>query len=583
MHSSSSIHTMIGLSVLFSTFLNIYSHAHQSINPDSLTLHQLFAEHDAWRKSNSDKLYPDVLPTAQLRTADTLNSLLDRLHTINFKSLKRADQINYRVFEYILKNRRDLINFEMYLIPFNAEGGFYNELTGAVRRAQFQAVKDVEEYLDRLKAYPNYLKDNISLLKIGMAKGIVSSKLIARNYAVLIEPFIDLNLSKNTLFKPFAERPKSISEAKWADLSKKGASLIQDGIIPTYLTLDSFMQESYIPAARDKPGISGVPHGREIYAQRIAYFTSLDLNPDQVFQRGQEEVARIRTEMEGIISGLQFEGTFAEFLDFLRTDPQFYASTPKSLLMHASYIAKKIDGLLPKYFDHLPRLPYGVQPVPEALAPNYTGGRYSGGSWENHRAGNYWVNTYKLESRPLYVLPALTLHEAVPGHHLQISLAQELGELPGFRKREYISAFGEGWALYTEWLGKEMGIYETPYEDFGRLTYEMWRACRLVVDVGLHHKNWSREQAFDFLSTNTALSLHECNTEINRYIGWPGQAVSYKIGELKIRELRAKAERTLGADFNLREFHDVILRNGSVPLFILEEEVDHYLATTKSP
>jgi uncharacterized protein (DUF885 family) len=308
------------------------------------------------------------------------------------------------------------------------------------------------------------------------------------------------------------------------------------------------------------------------------------MTAEEVFEVGQLEVKRIRSEMQQIIDSLKFEGSFNDFLNFLRTDPRFYAKTPHELLAEASYYSKKIDGRLPRYFGTLPRLPYGVEPVPEQIAPRYTGGRYSDGSYENHRAGQYWVNTYKLESRPLYVLPSLTLHEAVPGHHLQISLAAEAEfnrevPLPDFRNDYYISAFGEGWALYCEWLGKEMGIYEDLYQQFGALTYEMWRACRLVVDPGMHALGWSRQQAVDFMTNNTALSIHEINTEINRYIGWPGQAVSYKIGELKIRELRKEAESKLGDKFNIRDFHDKVLENGSIPLFVLERVMKEWIET----
>ena len=301
------------------------------------------------------------------------------------------------------------------------------------------------------------------------------------------------------------------------------------------------------------------------------------MTADEIFKTGEKEVARIRAQMEAVIKEVNFEGDFAEFLHFLRTDSQFYAKSPRGLLMEASFIAKKADGRLPRVFNKMPRLPYGVAPVPDAIAPKYTGGRYSPGSAADHRAGFYWVNTYKLESRPLYVLPALTLHEAVPGHHLQIALAEELENVPDFRKNTYLSCYGEGWALYCEWLGQELGMYDTPYEEFGRLTYEMWRACRLVVDVGIHSKGWTRDEAANFMASNTALSLHEVNTEIDRYIGWPGQALSYKIGELKIRELRKRAEEKLGDKFDIRAFHDVILSCGSVPLFILEDLVNEYI------
>jgi uncharacterized protein (DUF885 family) len=328
-------------------------------------------------------------------------------------------------------------------------------------------------------------------------------------------------------------------------------------------------------------GISSIPGGKEYYEQRVQYFTTLELSPEEVFAIGMDEVERIREEMMEILAQVSWEQDFGAFLDYLRTDPQFYATTPEELLRRASWIAKKIEAKLPSLFGKLPRMPFTVSPVPEAIAPNYTSGRYSRGSYRDQRAGAYWVNTHGLESRPLYALPALTLHEAVPGHHLQITLSQEMEDVPSFRQNTYLSAFGEGWGLYAEYLGIEAGTYETAYEHFGRLTYEMWRACRLVVDPGMHYKGWTREEAFEFMKSNTALSIHEVNTEIDRYIGWPGQAVSYKIGELKIKELRKRAENTLGEAFDIREFHDKILENGSVPLFTLERIIDNYIRDKK--
>jgi uncharacterized protein (DUF885 family) len=308
----------------------------------------------------------------------------------------------------------------------------------------------------------------------------------------------------------------------------------------------------------------------------------LPLTSDEIHQKGLQEVARIRAEMAEIIEEVGFEGTFAAFIQFLRTDEQFYAKTGEDLLKEARNIAKKVDAKLPQYFITLPRKPYGVAKVPDAIAPKYTTGRYIGTSKNSTNPGYYWVNTYNLKSRPLYVLPSLTVHEAVPGHHLQGSLNNELGDsIPQFRKNLYLSAYGEGWGLYSEFLADEMGIYETPYERFGKLTYEMWRACRLVIDTGIHMKNWTREQAVDFMSSNSALSIHNVNTEIDRYISWPGQALSYKIGELKIRELREKATSELGTNFDIREFHEVILEQGTVTLTILENRINNYIENAK--
>ncbi|MEQ1492828.1 MAG: DUF885 domain-containing protein, partial [Terricaulis sp.] len=324
-----------------------------------------------------------------------------------------------------------------------------------------------------------------------------------------------------------------------------------------------------------------LPNGRAYYADLVRYYTTLpDATPQQIHQIGLREVARIRAAMEVEMRASGFQGTFAEFLTFLRTDPQFYATTPGQLLREGAWITREIDGQMPNFFGRIPRRPYTVRPVPAEIAPNYTAGRYSGGRTD--QAGEYWLNTYALNTRPLYVLPSLTAHEAAPGHHTQISLARELENLPEFRGSFYPHAFGEGWGLYSERLGEEMGIYHTPYQRFGRLTYEMWRACRLVVDTGMHSMGWSRQRALDYLSENTALSTHEIRTEVDRYIGWPGQALAYKMGELKIVELRHRAEAALGDRFDIRAFHDVVLGNGGVTLPVLERQVDEYIAATRA-
>ena len=309
----------------------------------------------------------------------------------------------------------------------------------------------------------------------------------------------------------------------------------------------------------------------------MKFFTTTNLSPNNIYNIGLGEVERIKKEMLEVLTEVKFEGSIKDFIQTLRTDPRFYPTSAEGLLKEASYIAKKIDGKLPLLFRKLPRQPYGVVPVPDFLAPSYTGGRYSGASINSTRSGSYWVNTYNLKSRTLYTLEALTLHEAVPGHHLQSALTQELTHLPKFRQNLYINAFGEGWGLYSEYLGTELGLYKDPYSRFGKLTYEMWRACRLVIDVGIHEKNWTREQAVEYLADNTALSLHEVNTEINRYICWPGQALAYKMGEIKIKELRKKAENQLKEKFDIRAFHDLVLSQGTVTLSILEKMVDRYI------
>ncbi|MGD8358552.1 MAG: DUF885 domain-containing protein, partial [Lysobacterales bacterium] len=347
--------------------------------------------------------------------------------------------------------------------------------------------------------------------------------------------------------------------------------------VPAYRRLYDFFRNEYVPGARTSLGASDLPNGKAFYRAQIQRYATVDMTPEEIHALGLQQVERIQAEMADVIEQTGFKGSFADFLKFLRTDPQFYATTPKQLLAYASYYAKKIDGRLPMLFGHLPRQPYGVAPVPAEIAPFYTAGRYSGAPLDARHGGYYWVNTYALESRPLYAIPALTLHEAAPGHHIQGALALEQENQPPFRRYDYISAFGEGWALYAEKLGIEMDIYETPYEDFGRLTYEMWRACRLVIDTGIHAMGWTRQQAIDYLASRTALSLHEVTTEVDRYISWPAQALSYKLGEYTILKLRARAEERLGADFDVRAFHDFVLSLGSVPLDVLEDEVDHWL------
>ncbi len=565
--------------LLFLYTPQVISQSDHRIASSDTVFQEIIDDYEAFESRSSEDRWTRISVAFFEAQKDTLDIFLERLSKIEKRKLSEINQLDFEVFNYILKNERDVIYYKTYLIPFNAEGGFYNSFSYRVNRYDLTDPDDAGNYLDRLRDYKTYFENNVSLMKQGIEQGIVSPKVVAKNYAVLIKPFITSDLQKNILYSPLVKAGESAVAPQYRQSLEL---ILQDTIIPMYEMFDEFMREEYLPAAKEEVGISAIPHGKALYEQRIRYFSSLDMTPDSVFNLGQSEVQRIRSEMEQIISALGFDGSFDDFLTFLREDPQFYVTEPRELLKEASYLAKRIDGLLPQYFNVLPRLPYGVIPVPAAIAPNYTGGRYSGGSWEDHRAGNYWVNTHKLESRPLYILPALTLHEAVPGHHLQISLAAEIEDMRDFRRTNYISAFGEGWALYCEWLGNEMGIYETPYEQFGRLTYEMWRACRLVVDVGMHYKGWDRQKALSFLSSNTALSLHECNTEIDRYIGWPGQAVSYKIGELKIRSLRKSAEKELGKDFDLRSFHDLILSNGSVPLYILDQEVQNYIDSRKT-
>ncbi len=565
------------LSLLF--FLPVLAFCQNQTDP-ATQLRSIIAEEQKFQETEFDALdrpFPDVSAEAETRRAAFYRSLLQRLQIIPPPALSEQDRINLELLKYVLEDRIANVEFEAYLVPLNAEGGWYTNFLVSVDHQSFSSEKDVEKYLRELRAFQVFAEQNTALMREGLRKRRTAPYTILKGRENVVDACIAKLPEDSPFFRPFKKLPESISPEKQAALRNEARRAIADSVTPAYAAFREFWQKEYLPGAVRETGISAQPRGREWYENRVRYYTTLPMTSEEIFQTGQREVARIRAEMEAIIRELGFKGTFAEFLHFLRTDPQFYAKTPEELLKEAAWLSKKVDGKLPQYFGKLPRNSYGVSPVPAAIAPTFTGGRYYEGSPKDHRAGAYWVNTYNLPARPLYVLPSLTLHEAVPGHHLQISLAQEMEDMPEFRQNTYLSAFGEGWALYGEWLGEEMGMYETPYQRFGKLTYEMWRACRLVVDPGLHVKGWTREQAIEFMAGNTALSLHECTTEIDRYIGWPGQAVSYKIGELKIRELRKRAEAALREKFDLRAFHDLVLSNGAVPLYVLEEMVQKKL------
>jgi uncharacterized protein (DUF885 family) len=472
-----------------------------------------------------------------------------------------------------------IADFEIrgYLLPFNSDWGFYMAWSRLPQETDFINLQDYHDYLSRLSELPVVMDEYISLMREGLKTGMTQPRIILEGRDKPIKTQLVERVEQSGFFSPFMDMPQSIANGDQAALLDRARKVIGDGVIPAYQRLQDFFHAEYVPGARDTTGASRLPGGMRFYQEQIKLYATVDLSPAEIHEIGLSEVGRIRAEMNDIIERLEFKGSFAEFLEFLRTDPQFYAKTPHELLAEASYFAKKADGRLPQLFGRMPRQPYGVAPVPDELAPFYTGGRYIGSALDSHRGGYYWVNTFALESRPLYTLPALTLHEAAPGHHIQIALAGEQEGQPPFRRNDYISAFGEGWALYAEKLGVEMEIYETPYQHFGRLTYEMWRACRLVIDTGVHAMGWSREQAQEYLAGNTALSIHEITTEIDRYISWPAQALSYKLGEYTIWQLRRDAEFRLGADFDIRAFHDFILALGSVPLDILKDEVGRWV------
>lgn len=508
------------------------------------------------------------------------DSIKAELETIDGKSLSEDDKISYKLLHFKLKETLVKYNFKTHWNPILSDAGFHSSLIYRVR--PITSKKTALKYLTLLKAIPTYIDQQKELISKGLEAGIGQPLVIFEGYESTYEQHITPTAEENFYYSPFLNLPEPISEREKDSLREAAKEVILKSVIPSFMKVKSFFEATYYPNTRTAIGVSESPNGKEYYQSRIDFYTTLEMTPESIHKKGLEEVARIKKQMEAIIQEVKFKGSFSEFLRYLRTNPKFYAKTPDELLAHARNIAKKLDEQLPRYFKTLPRKPYGVAPVPDAIAPKYTSGRYVGTSPDSTDPGYYWVNTYDLPSRPLYAIPSLTAHEAVPGHHLQGALNNELPEsIPQFRRNLYLSAYGEGWGLYTEYLANEMGIYTTPYEYFGKLTYEMWRACRLVVDTGIHAFGWTREEAVNFMAKNTALSLHEVNTEIDRYISWPGQALSYKIGELKIRELREKAENELGSLFNIREFHEVILEKGTVTLPLLEKRIIHYIQSKK--
>ena len=525
--------------------------------------------------------YDDRLPSASFvdleRQAEESQAFLAELKAIDRSGLPAVDQVNYDIFKRQLEN--GIASFELgeYQMPFNADSGFHSGFSRLPEEVPLATVKDYQNYISRLRAWPRYVREQIGLMRMGLKAGMSVPRETLTGYDKTISAHVLDDPAKSVFWAPFEKFPSTVPQGERERLSREGRSAVTEGAIAGYREFLDFYRKEYQPQARVTLAASELPNGRAFYQQQIRQYTTLDLAPEEIHKIGLAEVDRISKEMNEVMRQVGFKGDFAAFLKFLRTDPRFYAKTPQELLERASFLAKKIDGMLPSEFGKLPRLPYTVRPVPADIAPKYTSGRYVGAPQGSTQPGIYWVNTYQLESRPFYNLNALTLHEAVPGHHLQIALSRELGDLPEFRRFSYISAFGEGWGLYSEWLGLEMGIYDDPYSNFGRLTYEMWRACRLVVDTGVHSMNWTRRQAIDYLATRTALPLHEVETEVDRYISWPGQALSYKLGELKIKELRRKAEKELGTSFDVRAFHDVVLGSGAVPLDVLGANVDRWI------
>lgn len=544
------------------------------------TLIKSYEDHKGYDK---DKFPLGVFTAAHYKAeAEFAKKTLDEFSKISSENLSETDKISATLLKFVLKDKIAFFEFERYLNPILSDAGFHSSLPYMVR--PLTNYDQVKKYLNKLNDIPRALEQQLVNVREGLQKGVSQPKVIFKGYESSYNDHIVSDFKESLFYSPFKNLPEVLTKNQRDSVLQAAQLAIETNVTPQFKIIKTFFEEEYLPNTRTALGIYETPNGVDYYQDRINFYTTSEqYTANDIHQIGLSEVARIKSKMETIIVELDFKGSFADFFKFLRTDEQFYAKTPEQLLMIARDMAKRSDEQLPRFFKTLPRKPYGVAPVPAAIAPKYTAGRYAGTDANSTDPGYYWVNTYNLPSRTLYTLPSLTVHEAVPGHHLQKSLNLELGDsIPKFRKDLYLSAFGEGWGLYTEFLAEEMGMYTTPYERFGQLTYEMWRACRLVVDTGIHAKGWTRDEVVDYMASNTALSLHEINTETDRYISWPGQALSYKIGELKIREMRKKAETTLGSKFDIREFHEVVLEHGTVTLSILEDRINAYINKTKN-
>lgn len=527
---------------------------------------------DRWR---------DVSPAAIERFHKFQQATLAKLKKVPQDKLSAADRVNYRLLEREYRMSVDAFRFGWHYVPLNQREGIQD--AGSVADSlRFETVKDYEDWLARMRTFPVYMNQTLALMQIGVDKGIVHARVVMERVPAQIQSQIVDDPEDSLFFKPFRRFPRSISAADQQRLKAEAEKLIQQNIVPAYKQMQSFFKDDYLPACFDKVGAWQLPDGQQFYAQLARKFTTTELTPQEIHDIGQAEVKRIRKEMDDVVKQVKWKGTFPEFLEHLRTDDKFYCKNANDLLAEYQAVCKQVDPQLPKLFKRLPRIPYGIEAIPQHIAPDTTTAYYRPPSADGRRGGTYFVNLYRPEVRPRYEMEALSLHEAVPGHHLQIALAMELDTLPEFRRYGGYTAFVEGWALYSEKLGYEMGLYTDPYSRFGQLTYEMWRAVRLVVDTGMHSLKWTRQDAIDFFKENTAKTELDIINEVDRYIAWPGQALAYKMGELRISALRKEAEQQLGNKFNIRDFHDVVLRDGAVTLDILEDNVRAWIREEKN-
>jgi len=506
---------------------------------------------------------------------------LARLKKFDRAQFSPADQLNYDLFKKDLEMDIEGFKFRSYLMPINQRGGIQtsDELG---ERLRFETVKDFDDWVARLRAFPTLMDQTMTLMKEGARAHIIWPKIVLNRVPAQIDKQLVAKPDESPFFKPFKKFPDAISAADRERLTKAAQEAIAAAVLPSFQKLNKYFVDEYLPAAPDEVGVWKMPQGGDYYAYLARRHTTTDLTPQQIHEKGLSEVARIKGEMQAIMGKVGFKGTMPEFFTKLRTSPEFFYKTPEELLEAYRALAKQIDPNLVKVFKTLPRTPYGVTPIPDKIAPDTTTAYYSQPAADGSRAGTYFVNLYKPETRPKWEMMALSLHESVPGHHLQIALAQELGDIPKFRRYGGYTAFVEGWGLYSESLGQEMGMYDDPYSKFGQLTYEMWRAVRLVVDTGMHSMKWDRQKAIDYFMENAPKAENDIVNEIDRYISMPGQALAYKIGELKIKELRERAGREIGDAFDVREFHDAVLLSGAVPLDVLEENINRWVATKKS-
>ncbi|WP_288757991.1 DUF885 family protein [uncultured Brevundimonas sp.] len=556
-------------------------------------LEQIVADYEAYQKSvdplsasgegdlEAMARVPDLSRAFELAQRAPMEGFVRRLQALDTADLSHANQINHAFLLYVLARGIEGLDYDTGRLAFDSEGGPGTWAIYMGSSTRLNSIAEAEAYLKRVEGFATIYAQTTDNARRGLETGMVQARSVTQSAIELARNDVDTPADADPLLKPLSTLPATLSQADKDRLAARAAEVIARDIVPARQAWLAFLETEYLPKAPVEPGLAHRPGGKALYAYLVRGHTTTDLTPDQIHQIGLDEVARIRARMDVEMKASGWTGDFAGFLNFLRTDPQFYAATREELLEKASEMAKRADGGLPPLFATLPRLPYDVQPVPSQIEENYTTGRYNGGSMQNGVAAHYIVNTSKLDQRPLYELPALTLHEAVPGHHVQIALQQEAEGQPYFRRQANVSAFTEGWGLYAEYLGEEMGFYRTPYERFGRLSYEMWRACRLVADTGLHWMGWSEEQARACFRDNSALAPHNIETELQRYIGWPGQATAYKIGEIRLRDIRARAERELGSNFNIRTFHDALLTEGPLPLALLDQRMDAWIAEQK--